>query len=256
MVEAAPRAVQEGSTMTIRIDGSGKGRIVDGVGALSEAGTARFLIDHPEPYRSQILDYLFKPYYGASSQHFKVEIGGETNSSWSPEPSHMHFRDDQNYNRGHEWWLMQEARKRNPQIIIEALAFGAPGWVGNHHFYSQNMIDYAMKFINAAHDIYGIDINYIGIWNEVRYDKEWIKSLRKALVANDAAHKLDTRIVAVDECCTTDLWHIASDMKADPALFGRRGCSGNTLSERVCQQYGCSQSHPRSQLRASMGLRR
>src|SRR6516225_1080932 len=92
MVEAAPRAVQEGSTMTIRIDGNGKGRIFDGVGALSEAGTARFLIDYPEPYRSQILDYLFKPYYGASSQHFKVEIGGDTNSSWSPEPSHMHFR--------------------------------------------------------------------------------------------------------------------------------------------------------------------
>ena len=63
MVEAAPRAVQEGSTTTIRIDGSGKGRIFDGVGALSEAGTARFLIDYPEPYRSQILDYLFMRWF-------------------------------------------------------------------------------------------------------------------------------------------------------------------------------------------------
>lgn len=216
---AAPGAVQGDSTVTIPIDGSGKGRIFDGVGALSEAATARFLIDYPEPYRSQILDYLFKPHYGASLQHLKVEIGGDTNSSWGPEPSHMHSRDDQNYNRGYEWWLMREARKRNPKIIIEALPFGAPGWVGNHHFYSQDMIDYEMKFINAAHDIYGIDINYVGIWNEIRYDKEWIKLLKKALLANNAAHKLDTRIVAADDCCGTDLWRIASDMKADPALL-------------------------------------
>jgi len=45
---------------TIVIDGESKGRIFDGVGAISGGGgNSRLLIDYPEPYRSQILDYLF-----------------------------------------------------------------------------------------------------------------------------------------------------------------------------------------------------
>jgi O-glycosyl hydrolase len=205
------------SAPTICIDGSGTGRVFEGVGGLSAGATSRFLIDYPEPYKSQILDYLFKPYYGASLQHLKVEIGGDTNSTWGSEPSHMHSRHEQNFNRGYEWWLMQEARKRNPQIFIDILPWGAPGWIGNHHFYSQDMIDYDLEFINAAHDIYGVDVNYVGIWNETRYDKAWIKSLNEAVVRNNAAHKLDTRIVAADEWL--DPWHIADDMSADPGLL-------------------------------------
>ena len=91
------------SRLTISIDGKGTGRIFEGVGGLSAGATSRFLMDYPEPYRSQILDYLFKPSYGASLQHLKVEIGGDTNSTWGSEPSHMHSRDDQNFNRGYEW---------------------------------------------------------------------------------------------------------------------------------------------------------
>jgi hypothetical protein len=158
MTEAAPRAAQADSTMTLLLDGNGKGRIFEGVGGLSTGATTRFQMDYPEPYKSQILDYLFKPYYGASLHHLKVEIRGDTNSTWGSEPSHMHSREDQNYNRGYEWWLMQEARKRNPKIFIELLPWGALGWIGHHHYYSQDMIDYDLKFINAARDICGVDI--------------------------------------------------------------------------------------------------
>ena len=43
------------------------GRTFDGVGAISGGGgNSRLLIDYPEPQRSQILDYLFKPGYGAA----------------------------------------------------------------------------------------------------------------------------------------------------------------------------------------------
>jgi hypothetical protein len=217
MTEAAPRPAQGDPTTTLLLDGNGKGRIFEGVGGLSAGATTRFQMDYPEPYKSQILDYLFKPFYGASLHHLKVEIGGDTNSTWGSEPSHMHSREDQNYNRGYEWWLMQEARKRNPKIFIELLPWGAPGWIGHHHFYSQDMIEYELKFINAAHDNYGVDVNYLGIWNETRYDKAWIKSLKEALARNNAAHKLDTRIVAADEWF--DPWHIASDMSADAGLL-------------------------------------
>lgn len=34
------------------------------------------------------------------------------------EPSHMHYALEENYFRGYEWWLMKEAKKRNPNIIL------------------------------------------------------------------------------------------------------------------------------------------
>ncbi len=211
------RAAPQAAYLAIHVEGRGPGRIFDGVGGLSAGAASRFLIDYPEPYQSEMLDYLFKPHYGASLQDLKVEIGGDTNSTWGSEPSHMHSRDDLNFNRGYEWWLMREARKRNPNIVIEILPWGVPGWIGNYHFYSQDMIDYDLKFINAAHDVHGIDINYLGIWNEIRYDKEWIKSLKSALVRNNAAHHLRTEIVAADS--VHEAWQLADDMAADPALM-------------------------------------
>src|SRR5215469_17866174 len=67
---------------SITLDGHGTGRTFDGIGAISGGGgNTRLLIDYPEPYRSQILDYLFKPGYGASLQILKVEVGGDTNST-------------------------------------------------------------------------------------------------------------------------------------------------------------------------------
>src|ERR1039457_4025651 len=213
IVTATPQA----AVIAIHLDGNGTGRIFDGVGGLSAGAASRFLIDYPEPYQSQILNYLFKPYYGASLQDLKVEIGGDTNSTWGSEPSHMHSRGDANFTRGYEWWLMREARKRNPKIVIELLPWGVPGWIGNYHFYSQDMIDYDLKFINAAHDVHGIDIDYLGIWNEIRYERERIKSLKAAVVRNNAAHHLNTRIVAADS--VHEGWQLADDMTADPALL-------------------------------------
>src|ERR1035441_9416085 len=67
---------------TINIDAKSGGRVFDGVGAISGGGgNSRFLIDYAEPYRSQILDYLFKPGYGANIQIFKVEIGADMDST-------------------------------------------------------------------------------------------------------------------------------------------------------------------------------
>src|SRR6266571_2129842 len=67
--------------IVITIDGRGSGRVFEGIGAVSAGASSRLLIDYPEPYRSQILDYLFKPNYGAALQHLKVEIGGDANST-------------------------------------------------------------------------------------------------------------------------------------------------------------------------------
>jgi O-glycosyl hydrolase len=124
-------AATAGPTTTVTIDGSKGGRTFDGVGAISGGGgNSRLLIDYPEPERSQILDYLFKPGYGAALQILKVEIGGDTNSTDGAEPSHMHTATDLDCNRGYEWWLMAQAKARNPNIKLAALTWGAPGWVG------------------------------------------------------------------------------------------------------------------------------
>jgi galactosylceramidase len=49
--------------------------------------------------------------YGAALQILKVEIGGDAQSTDGSESSHMHEPNDENYNRGYEWWLMVEAKK-------------------------------------------------------------------------------------------------------------------------------------------------
>src|SRR5690625_84711 len=104
----APERAPNSRVETIEIDGEGHGRTFDGVGALS-ASSSRLLVDYPEPERSQILDYLFEPNYGASLQILKTEIGGDTNSTSGAEPSHMRAPTDVDCNRGFEWWLMHEA---------------------------------------------------------------------------------------------------------------------------------------------------
>ena len=196
----------------IKIDGSGKGRIFEGIGGVSAGASSRLLIDYAEPQRSQILDYLFKPNYGASLQHLKVEVGGDTNSTDGSEPSHMRTRTDENYGRGYEWWLMKEAKARNPEIMLDALPWGAPGWIGKGKYYSPDMANYIVKFIQGAKKQHGLDIEYVGIWNETNYDVGYIKLLKKTLLANG----LTTNVVAAD--LYENQWKITDDFKLDPEL--------------------------------------
>ncbi|GIG62898.1 galactosylceramidase [Longispora fulva] len=187
----APTAAQ--AATSISIDGSKGGRTFDGVGAISGGGgNSRLLFDYPEPQRSQILDYLFKPGYGASLQILKVEVGGDTNSTDGAEPSHMHSATDENYQRGYEWWLMEQAKARNPNIKLVALSWGAPGWIGNGTFWSQNMINYLIKWIQHAKSDHNLTIDYIGGWNERGYDKQWFINLKAGLTSAG----LTTKVVA------------------------------------------------------------
>ena len=106
----------------LAVDRSGAAETFDGIGGLSGGGaTTRLLVDYVEPQRSQILDYLFKPNYGASLQILKVEIGGDSQSTDGTESSHMHNNETVDLNTGYEWWLMSEAKKRNPDIKLYGL---------------------------------------------------------------------------------------------------------------------------------------
>jgi hypothetical protein len=188
--------------------------VFDGLGAASAGASSRLLIDYPEPQRSQILDYLFRPGYGASLQHLKVEIGADVNSTDGSEPSHMRSPSDHNSARGYEWWLMVEAHKRNPNIILEILPWGAPAWVGavvggKETLYSSKMAEYVVDFIKTAKQDYALDIAYAGVWNERDFDVPYIKELCRRLKDEHLA----TRVA----CCDGD-WSIADKILKDPEL--------------------------------------
>ncbi|MBP2055166.1 hypothetical protein J2Z21_008179 [Streptomyces griseochromogenes] len=168
------RALAAVATTSITVDGKSPGRTFDGVGAISGGGSnSRLLIDYPEPQRSQILDYLFKPGHGASLQILKVEIGGDTNSTDGAESSIEHSPGKINCSadNGYEWWLMRQAKLRTPNIRLYALAWGAPGFLGGHNFWSTSSpstVDYLMSWLGCAKQN-NFTVDYLGGWNE-RYD--------------------------------------------------------------------------------------
>lgn len=218
----------------IQVNTQIKGRTFEGIGALSAGASSRLLMDYPEPYRSQILDLLFKPKYGASLQHLKVEIGGDVNSTCGTEPSHARTRQEfenpnpEYFQRGYEWWLMREAKKRNPNIYLDCLEWGAPGWIGEGNFYSQDNINYIIAFIKGAKQYHDLKIDFTGIWNERMYNIEFIKDLRKALDENGLN---EVKLVIGDLCCG-DQWKIADDMKKDEELRKAIAIIGDHYSER------------------------
>ena len=206
---------------TVILGGKDTGRVFEGLGALSAGASSRLLMDYPEPQRGQILDFLFQPDYGAAFQHLKVEVGGDVNSTDGTEPSMARTREEflhpkpEYFNRGYEWWLMAEAKRRNPKLTLDCLPWGAPGWIGGGKFYSQDMADYTVKFIQGAKQFHRLDLDYCGIWNETPYDAEWIKSLRQTL---DQSRLRRVQIVGADQC--QQQWRIAGQMLKDPELAG------------------------------------
>ena len=198
----------------LTLNGALSGRVFEGLGAVSAGASSRLLIDYPPQQRAEILDFLFKPGFGASLQHLKVEIGGDINSTDGTEPSHERVKGETNFSRGWEWWLIQEAKARNPNLILDALPWGAPGWIGEGNFYSQDMIDYLLDFLDGAKRVYGIEFNYLGIRNEQPYDADWIIALRQSL---DSAGWTGVRLVAADEW--DHPWSIASYLADRPEFF-------------------------------------
>jgi hypothetical protein len=176
---------QAQAATSVTIDGASGGRVFDGVGAVSGGGgNGRLLVDYPEPQRGQILDYLFKPNYGANLQILKVEIGGDTNSTSGSEPSIAHFRGDLDCNRGYEWWIMEQAKARNPNIKLVGLAWGAPGWIGNGTFLSTDMINYYLSWLGCAKQ-HNLTIDYLTpTQNEKQWDVNFTINVRKTLNAN------------------------------------------------------------------------
>ena len=105
----------------------------DGLGGLSSGGSTRLLADYPEKQRSDFLDLLFAKKGGAAFQILKTEVGGDGDSSYGSESSTMHTanRAEDNFHEGYETWLLQEAKKRNPEIPTYCLSWTTPAWTAS-----------------------------------------------------------------------------------------------------------------------------
>ncbi len=207
-LSAGPSAAADSQTITL--DPASGGLRYEGMGAISGGGgTSRLLVDYPEPQRSQVLDYLFKPGYGASLQILKVEIGGDTHSSNGAEPSHMRTPEDLDCNRGYEWWLMEQAKKRNPDIQLYGLSWGAPGWFDGG-YWSQDSIDYHLAWLDCAKS-HHLDIDYVGGRNEREPDLQWYVDFKKALVSHGYG---SVKLVAAD----TAGYGVVADLEENEAF--------------------------------------
>ncbi|TSJ43404.1 hypothetical protein FO440_04210 [Mucilaginibacter corticis] len=200
---------------TISLNANDNGRVFEGIGAVSAGASSRNLVDYPEKQRAEVLDYLFKPKFGAGFQHLKVEIGSGENSTCGAEPSHAITRDEllDPKPRGYEFWLMAEARKRNPQVILDCLPWGYPAWVGNR--FSQASADWFVSFLETAKKHYGLDINWISAaQNENGTDLNWIaNNLRPAL---DAHGFSKVKLQAPDD--DSEFWQVFDKLEKDPKL--------------------------------------
>lgn len=184
---------------SITVNGSGGDRVYDGVGAvLGGGGNARYLMDYPEPERTQILDYLFEPGYGASLQLLKLEIGGGANSSDGSEPSIEPVKGQINCNAGYEFAIAKQAAAVNPYLKLYGLQWTAPGWVsdGTGSVFTSDDIQYLLDWLGCATQD-GLTISYLGGWNESDDGSHaaWFHSLRLAL---NAAGYTGVQLVAGD----------------------------------------------------------
>lgn len=191
-----PAKAQETPVQSVRLDGAAGGKRFDGIGVVNGGGATSVLLkDYPELQRSQILDLLYKPKFGASVSALLVEIPGDGNATQGSMLSHMHTRDDLNYERGYMWWILQEAKKRNPRLSLDGTAWSAPGWIGdggNHfdkigkngnvEFFSPDAVDYYIKWLEGLRKVYGLEFDAIGVRNEKGVSYGFVKALKTALM--------------------------------------------------------------------------
>jgi hypothetical protein len=210
---------------TVTVTGAGGGRLYQGVGAvLGGGGNARYLMDYPEPERGQILDYLFKPGYGAALQLLKLEIGGGANSSDGAEPSVEPVRGQVNCDAGYEFSIARQAVARNPGIRLYGLQWTAPGWAGHPagSVFTTADIGYLLTWLGCAAR-HGLTISYLGGWNESDDGTHaaWFHRLRLAL---DAAGYRSVQLVAADSNPTWE--YVSSPADPDIAILGTHDVCG------------------------------
>ncbi len=173
-------SVRGADVQTVQISAAAKGGVFEGIGAVNGGGATSVLLkDYPEPQRSQIMDLVFKPMFGASVSTMLIEVPGDGNSTQGSMPSHSHWRGDANFQRGYMWWVMREAKRRNSALALDATAWSAPAWVGN--FWSDDMVDYYIAWMRGLREVHGLELDALGCHNEKGWNDKFAKNMRRAM---------------------------------------------------------------------------
>ncbi len=197
------------SQQIILLDGKNTGRSFDGFGSVESY--VKLLYDYPEKQRSEILDYLYLPRYGASLQVIKIPIGYDGCSDASSWQCYKRQENEPaNLQRGYATWLALEAKKRNPEIKIAALHWGYPAWAESH----EQKAGFIFGFVQAMKEQYNLQVDYIGgNQNESYIIPEVTKILRKKLTDGGFPQ---VKIVAADEGSQTKHYKVMDIMEKDP----------------------------------------
>ena len=69
-----------------------------------------------------------------------------------------------------EYWLMAEAKKRNPKVRTYVLSWGVPGWIANGTeigdsgpYFTEDNIRYQTSFVKGALDVYNISVSPLAV---------------------------------------------------------------------------------------------
>ncbi len=198
---------------TFTIDTQRGGKTFDGIGIVNGGGaTAVLLKDYAEPWRSQILDMVYKPKFGASVSALLAEIPGDGNSTQGSMPSHSHYAGDCNFHRGYMWWVMAEAKRRNPLLTLDATSWSTPAWLGN--YWTKATADYYVAWIDGLKQVHGLELEAVGCHNEKGESRDFAIDLRKAL---DKAGYANVRIHAFDNWTKSKL-NFVETLPHDSAL--------------------------------------
>jgi galactosylceramidase len=165
---------------TVNISARSNGKQFDGIGVVDGGGATSVLLkDYPEPWRTQIMEMVYKPMFGASISALLAEIPGDGNSTQGSMPSHSHWRGDANFERGYTWWVMREAKRLNPHLSLDATSWSAPQYVDN--FWSVDMVDYYIAWMQGLRQVHGLELDALGCHNEKGYSYDFAKNMRRAM---------------------------------------------------------------------------
>ncbi|PQJ72660.1 glycoside hydrolase family 78 protein [Polaribacter butkevichii] len=197
----------------IKLNGNDKGRTFEGIGGVSAGASTDLLYDYEDPIKSQILDVLFKPKFGAGFQHLKVEMGGGENSTCGSEPSHAITREELKnpVSRGYEFWLMKEAKNRNPNVILEYLPWSFPAYL-KPNIFTEESAEYFVSFLDVAKNQWDMNIDWVAAAeNENGTNRDWLVNQVRPLL--DARGYKNVKIQGPDD--NSGDWKIFNEFEKD-----------------------------------------
>ena len=210
--------------------------VYDGMGVIAGEGAARLLADYDPAVSARVLDLLFLPGLLASLDIVKIEIGGDGNVIQGSTPAHRHsLGETPNFARGSQTWLAAQAKARNPQLMVVALAWSFPGFlVSNGSPFGDCAgsgpclaATYVAEWVGGVRSALGLVVDVVGtlsdFWDAAN-EPSFVKALRARL---DAAGLTAVRIV----CGEDGTWACAeaaladADLAAAVGIFSTHGSS-------------------------------